>query len=201
MADFFYKVVVEWTVNNLAGIVNTYALRHTAAAQDADAVLLSNIGAWLTSVYSTSAMTALMNTGVVYAQGRVTEVTAGGVAIRLVGALTPAGLSGTIGGDSEPAIVAASSSPRTGVARVKSGKRWPTFVDSVYIGQIMTNTPLAFVTAATVRWMGGVFVSGVLRYVAGVFSTKTGGFLPLTGTATIKNFPSSQATRKVGRGL
>lgn len=201
MADFYYRVVVQWTVANLVGVQNTFTLRHTAGAQDVDAVLLSNVGTWLSQMYSTSAMTALMHTSVVFSGGMMSEVSATGVALRVVGALTPSGLSGTVAGDSEIALVAASSSPRTGVSRVKAGKRWPPFLDSVYQTQVMTNTALSFVVAATARWMAGVFVSGVLRYVPGVLSTKTGGFVPLTGAATVRNYPSSQATRKVGRGL
>lgn len=201
MADFYYRATLKWTQGSLGIVQNTYTFRHNAVSQDSDTILKANVNAWMQGIYDLSGYRDIMHTSLAFGSGLLEQITSIGTAIRIVGGFGDSTLSGTSGGDSEPATVAGSATARTNVSGVRGGKRFPPPADNNVIGGLLTNTPFSFLVAATVRWLAGYTVLGVPRYVAGVPSTKTGGWVDFNNTGLVINIPGTQVTRKPMRGL
>lgn len=200
MANRFYRATLTWNLGALGVAQNTYHFRHDALTADSDTVLRANVMAWMTGIYVTSGLRNVMHTSIQFASGQLDEVTQTGDLVRHIGGFGDATLSGQSGGDTEPGIVSMSVSGRTNTPKVKMGKRFPPPVDGGVLSSLFINSVLSFMVAATVRWLTGYTVLGVPRYVAGVISTKTGGFVDNNGTGLVYNIPGSQVTRKPGRG-
>lgn len=200
MANKYYKVTLGWSVSGLGREYNTFAFREMRPTTDTDANILTDLTAYLTSVYQTSGLRNVMHTSRVFYSGVCWECSASGGTIRQVGTLGSANLSGQSSGDAEPGPVALSVTARTNTPDVRGGKRFPGVVDGGIVGGLLTNGVMSILVAAATRYITPYTVLGVVWYQPGVFSSKTGAFVPFNNQALVTNIPGTQVTRKPLRG-
>ena len=200
MPDFYYKATVRWNNGSLGKIQNTFSFRHNAVVQDSDTTLLANTMAWITGIIVTSGLRIVAHTSITFSDGSLDQVDATGNVIRHVGGFGDATLSGQSSGESMPRPVAMSGTARTNTPKVRGGKRFFPPVEGAVAEGLLINTAMSYLVAAVSRWLAGYTVLGVPRYVSGVFSERTGGFVPFNGTGLVYNVPGTQVTRKPGRG-
>ncbi len=200
MANKYYRATLGWSVAGLGREYNTYSLREDRPTTDTDANILTDIMAYLTGIHVTSGLRNIIHTSRVFYSGVLWECTAGGAVIRQVGTLGSSVLNGQSGGDGEPGTVALSVTARTNTPDVRGGKRWSGVVGGGIVGGLLTNGVFSIVVAALTRYLTPYTVLGVKWYTPGVFSTKTGGFVPFNGQGLAINIPGTQNTRKPLRG-
>lgn len=194
----YIKIAASWNMGSLGIAQNTYTLRWSGAINPLDSVLLSAMSAYLTSIYVTSGLTGVMHSSCTSLGAQVSEITASGALVRIIGGISPA-ISGTSGGDMNAGPTAMSGTARTNVPKVRGSKRFPGVIDSGVVGQLLTNSVMSFLVAAVSRWISGAGSTGG-NYVAGVPSTRTGGWVDFNLTGLVKNVPGTQVTRKPLRG-
>jgi len=154
---------------------------------------------WMTRIYNTSGLRTVISTAFTLISCIVTEHTSTGQLIREVGGISPV-ISGTSSGDSSAGPTAMSAQANTNTPKARGGKRFPPPVDTVVVGQLLTNTALSLLASAASYWLAPG-LGGINPWESGIFSTFAGGFVPFNGTGTVRNIPGTQTTRKPGRGL
>lgn len=193
-----YQVTVVLNNGSVGQMLNKFTCHNAAATVPVDSVVLSHMTQWINNIFAT--LRPFLGVDVTHSSSWVSEMNANGTVARLVGFITPT-VSGTGGADGEPGQVALSMSPRTAVPKVRGGKRFSGVVENSIVAKLFVNSALSAGAAAFAYWASGVAFPGVATYVAGVLSSKVGGFVPFAGGGTLKNVPGTQTTRKALRGF
>jgi len=192
-----YKVEVRFNNQNLGSAVNVFYAQDTNVTPDPDQDVLDRMETWIQNVYGS--LRPLMDTGFVFASGRVLEVDNLGVLVRIIGGINP-DISGLVTAQTLTLPAAGSATARTATPRVQGRKRFGGLVEGSLLDGLYDNALLTALGTALIQWLIGPGFGIVASWLSGVISSKLENFAPFDDNGLVTNIPGTQVTRKPGRG-
>jgi len=191
-----YSVNLKFNAGNTGVAHNVFYMQYTNLGQPPDAGVLNMAQSWLNRVYAP--LRNFMSTSYVSQGARVDLLDADGRIDRHIGTVSVVA-TGNSGNDPNSGPTSMSGLARTGIPKVRGGKRFPGIIDTKVAGLLLTNDAVGAMAQAVAEWLVAD-TSFPFGYQSGVWSTRENMFIPFSASGMVTNVPGTQVTRKPFRG-